>query len=204
MSEFEKKLPPCRLAQINAGDTLQRIAAREMGDANRWPELVWINSLTWPYLTADPAAVAPGILLHGSPIQVPAPVGFITDDGARGQIYERDCALVNRLLQVDDGGDLLVVNGVDNLRQQLKHVVDTPRGQAARHPTYGNRAWQLLGRKGGPTASKMAAAYTRTALQSDYRVSRVDYSTAEVTGDAIRGTARVVAIEGGIVDVVIS
>lgn len=202
MSEFERKLPSCRIVEIHHDDTLQRIAAREMGDANRWPELVWINSLTHPYLTGDPNRVVPGVLLFGAMIKVPAPVGVFTDDGDRGQVFERDCALTNKLLGVDAGGDIAVFSGADNLRQQLSHVVVTPRGQATRHPTYGCMVWRLLGTVTGPVAAKLGADYVRSALASDYRVSRVDYSTAVISGDVISVTARAVAVEGSVVDVV--
>lgn len=202
MSEFERQLPSYRLAEIHHGDDLQAIAAREMGDANRWPELVWLNTLTHPYITTDERRAGPGVLLAGSFIKVPAPAGVWTDDAERGQVYERDCAMANRMLGVDAGGDLAVVAGADNLRQQLQHRLDTPRGQARRHPEYGNMAPRLKGRVNGPTAGLLAAEYVKSALLADYRVSRVDHSTAQVQGDAILVTARAVPIEGGVVDLV--
>lgn len=202
MSEFERQLPSYRLAEIHHGDDLQAIAAREMGDANRWPELVWLNALTHPYITTDERRAGPGVLLVGSFIKVPAPAGVWTDDAERGQVYERDCAMANRMLGVDAGGDLAVVAGADNLRQQLQHRLDTPRGQARRHPEYGNMAPRLKGRVNGPTAGLLAAEYVKSALLADYRVSRVDHSTAQVQGDAILVTARAVPIEGGVVDLV--
>jgi phage baseplate assembly protein W len=200
MSEFERKLPNVRLAEIHQGDTLQRIAAREMGDANRWPELVWINSLTHPYVTGDQRQVVPGVLMYGQLIKVPAPRGVYTDDADRGQVYERDCALVGRMLTDDGVGDLSVVAGADNLRQQLSHVVATPRGQATRHPQYGCMAWRLLGTVTGPTANKLGAEYVKSALLSDYRVSRVEATTAITIGDSLNITARAIAIEGSVVD----
>lgn len=202
MSEFERQFPSYRLAEIHHGDDLQAIASREMGDANRWPELVWLNTLTHPYITTDERRAGPGVLLAGSFIKVPAPAGVWTDDAERGQVYERDCAMANRMLGVDAGGDLAVVAGADNLRQQLQHRLDTPRGQARRHPEYGNMAPRLKGRVNGPTAGLLAAEYVKSALLADYRVSRVDHSTAQVQGDAILVTARAVPIEGGVVDLV--
>lgn len=202
MSEFERQLPSYRLAEIHHGDDLQAIASREMGDANRWPELVWLNTLTHPYITTDERRAGPGVLLAGGFIKVPAPAGVWTDDAERGQVYERDCAMTNRMLGVDAGGDLAVVAGADNLRQQLQHRLDTPRGQARRHPEYGNMAPRLKGRVNGPTAGLLAAEYVKSALLADYRVSRVDHSTAQVQGDAILVTARAVPIEGGVVDLV--
>lgn len=203
MSQFERPLPTCRLAEIHQGDTLQALAAREMGDANRWPELVWINALTWPYLTGDPERVAPGVLLYGQLIKVPAPVGVFTDSGDRGQVYERDCALAGRLLADDGAGDLLVAAGADNLRQQLAHRIATPRGQATRHPEYGCMVWRLIGRVSGPTAAQLGGEYVKAALGADYRVARVEGATAQIVGDTVRVSARAVAIEGSVVDLVI-
>lgn len=202
MTVFERNPPSCRLAEIHHGDTLQTLAAREMGDANRWPELVWINGLTFPYLTGDERLVAPGVLLFGSLIKVPAPVGVFTDDADRGQVYERDCALNNKLLSDDGNGDISVFAGADNLRQQLSHVVGTPRGQATRHPTYGCMIWRLVGTVNGPLAAKLGADYVKAALQSDYRVKKVDSAVATVTGDVVQVVARAIAIEGSVIDIV--
>jgi hypothetical protein len=47
----------------------------------------------------------------------------------------------------------------------------------------------------------MGAQYVKASLASDFRVARVDFSRAEVVGDAVRVTARAVAIDGGVVDV---
>ena len=204
MTDFERLLPSVRLAETHRGDDLQAVAAREMGDANRWPELAWINRLTHPYITDDERVAGPGVLLSGQFIKVPAPVGVRTNDAERGQVYERDAAMANRMLIINEGGDLAVVAGADNLRQQLKHRIDTPRGQARRHPEYGCLVHRLQGRVNGPVAGYLGAEYVKSSLLADYRVASVDSATAEVSGDAIRITARAVAIAGGVVDLVLS
>ena len=202
MSEFERPVPTYRLVQTHWDDELQTVAARELGDANRWPELVWINSLVHPYITNDERLAGPAVLLAGAFIKVPAPVGVWTDDAGRGQVFERDCAMVGMLLGDDGLGDIAVMRGADNLRQQLQHRIDTPRGQARRHPDYGSLVSRLKGKVNGPTASLMAAEYVKAAVKADYRISRVESSVAEVVGDVIRVTARAVAIEGGVIDLV--
>lgn len=201
MAEFEREMPSYRLAETHAGDTLQRVAAREMGDANRWPELVWINNLTSPYLTDTPAEASDTVLLTGSMIRIPAPTGVNTDATERAQVYERDCKMVKRRLTDDGNGDLAVVSGTDNLTQQLKHRIVTPRGQLVRHADYGCLVWLLQGKVAGPTASLLGAQYVKAALQADYRVSSVISSTAEVDGDVTRITATAEAIAGGKVDI---
>lgn len=203
MNEFERTLPPYRLVETNHADTLQSIAHREMGDANRWPELVWINALTWPYITDDPQRAGPGVLLSGQFIKIPAPTGVFTDDAERGQVYERDAKMMARKIVIADG-DFAVVAGADNLRQQLQHRIDTPRGQARRHPEYGCMLSRLKGAVNGPVAAMLGAEYVKAALLADYRVSAVDIATGEVVGDAVRVTARARPIEGGIVDLLTS
>lgn len=202
MSEFERELPSFRLVPIEHGDDLQAVASREMGDANRWHELVWINKLAYPYITTDERQAGGGVLLAGSFIKVPAPRGVWTDDAGRGQVFERDCAMTGRMLNATESGDFVVTSGADNFRQQLQHRLDTPRGQMRRHPDYGNMAPRLKGGVNGPVAGLLAAEYVKSALRSDYRVSSVDSATGEVVGNAIRVTARVTAIEGGSVDFV--
>lgn len=201
MAEFEREMPSYRLAETHAGDTLQRVAAREMGDANRWPELVWINNLTSPYLTDIPAEASDKVLLTGSMIRIPAPTGINTDATERAQVYERDCKMVKRRLTDDGNGDIAVVAGTDNLTQQLKHRIVTPRGQLVRHADYGCLVWLLQGKVAGPTAGLLGAQYVKSALQADYRVSSVTSSVAEVDGDATRITATAEAIAGGKVDI---
>lgn len=197
MSEFERELPAYRLVQTHHSDDLQAVAARELGDTNRWPELVWLNQLVYPYLTDDPARVAPGVLLNGSMLKVPSPAGFTEDKSSTEDVYERDCELRGGLLQIDDLGDFAIVSGVDNLTQQLKHAIDTPRGQARRHPEYGCLVWRLKGRVNGPSAGALGAEYVKATLLADYRVSAVRRVQATVTGDVTEIVADAEALAGG-------
>lgn len=199
MSYFERQLPPTRLVQTHAGDDLQAVAHRELGDANRWPELVWINNLVWPYLTDDDRRVTEGVLLNGSTLKVPAPAGFTSTQAARneqGTIYGTDCRLTRKLLGDDGEGDFDICGGVDNLKQQLKHLVDTPRGQARRHPEYGCLVWRMKGVINGPTAVALGAEYVRSALLTDYRVASVTQSQGSSRGDDLSVQAEVVAVGG--------
>lgn len=201
MAEFEREMPSYRLAETHAGDTLQRVAAREMGDANRWPELVWINNLTSPYLTDTASEASDTVLLTGSMIRIPAPTGVSTDATERAQVYERDCKMVKRRLVDDGNGDFAVVSGTNNLTQQLTHRIVTPRGQLLRHPEYGCLVWLLQGKVAGPVAALLGAQYVKAAVEADYRVSIVTSATAQVDGDTTRITATAEAIAGGKVDI---
>lgn len=200
MSDFERQQPTFRLAATHRGDTMQAVAARELGDANRWPELVWLNQLRPPYLTDDPGQASAGVILNGALLKIPSPRGVLTEDADEGQVYERDCFMVNRLL-IDDGyGDIAIVAGTDNLCQQLTHRLNTPRGQATRHPDYGCLVWSLLGKVNGPMAGALGSRYVKAALLADYRVASVTSAVAQVSGDSVKMTAIAEAIAGGSVD----
>lgn len=199
MSDFEAVEPSSRLVATHYGDDLQTVAAREMGDANRWVELVWLNQLVPPYITDDPRRVAAGVIQSGQTIKVPAPVGTYIN-GDTGRTFERDAALKSKRLMVSDSGDIAVAAGVDNLSQQLTHRVVTPRGQAARHPDYGCMIWRLLGRANGATAGLLGTQYVRSAIEADYRVSAVRSVKAEVSFDSVKISAQAEAIQGGYID----
>ena len=202
MSEFERPSQSFRLVETHVGDSLQTVANRELGDANRWPELVWVNNLVFPYITDDDRQVSTGVIRSGSFLRVPAPAGWsVNGESERGQVYERDCRLIGMQLQADGGGDLDVISGAHNLRQQLGHRVATPRGQLMRHPDYGCLIYRLKGTVNGPTAAKLGADYIKSCLEADYRVARVEDATAVVSGDSVKISARAVAIEGGVVDI---
>ena len=203
MTAFSKEMPSYRIAATEHGDTVKLIAARELGDANRWPELVWLNALVWPYITDDEARAGEGVLLSGQFIKIPAPAGVLSDRAETGQVFERDCKMAGRMLADDGNGDFLVVSGSANLVQQLQHRIVTPRGQAMRHPTYGSLLYRVIGRMNGPAASLLAAEYTKSAVRADYRIRSVDSAEAKVVGDQVAVTSRATTIAGGVVDLTI-
>lgn len=197
MSVFESSFPSFRLVNTHHGDTLQAIAGRELGDENRWPELIWLNSLVYPYVTDNPALAGPGVILSGSQLRVPAPAGF--SDPAKSDneaVYESDCLLTRRQLVADESGDFAVLTGVDNLRQQLSHRITTPMGQARRHPEYGCKIYRLVGTVNSKTAARLGAEYVKSSLLADYRVNAVLSANASVVGDVVQIDAVAEAVTG--------
>ncbi|EIW6162702.1 hypothetical protein MF451_003699 [Salmonella enterica subsp. enterica serovar Saintpaul] len=207
MAEFDKPMPDYRLVKTHYGDTLQDVAARELGDENRWVELVWLNDLIWPYLTDDESEVTARTLLTGSLIRVPAPAGMveITRSASQpGQIYERDIMMTNRRLTLNAEGDIAVVAGVKNLTQQLRHRINTPTGQLRRHPGYGCRIHELRGKINGPLAVHLAEKYLKASIDSEYRIDHTQSVTASMVGDVIHAEAVGVAIAGDSVDLTVT
>jgi phage baseplate assembly protein W len=200
----QKILDGFRRAQVQWGDTLQRLAARELGDAARWASVAAINRLVPPYLTGDAAAVRAGVLLYGDTLIVPA-VDPEPSPGktAAEDVFLRDVALVagpsGGALQVTDG-DIALVAGRANLRQALAHRVQTERGELIFHARYGCRVHEQKGRKNTAVAGLLSALFVREAVAADPRVRGVLDADAAVDGDVIRVQLRAQPISGHPVD----
>lgn len=201
MSIFDRALTGYRYAEILHGDTLQRIAFRELGDATRWAELAWINDLIPPYITDDPIQASARVLLSGGALVVPGTKEIASAEIDPYRVFEADCLVNKGLLEADDAGDFAVVGGRENLKQQLEHRIATDKGALLYHPEYGCSVRRLLGVVNGPTAALLGREYVRSALLSDFRVAEVTRSVAEVNGDRLSVDAEVQPISGRPVDI---
>ena len=198
MSEFDRPLLGYRLVDTLYGDTLQRVAARELGNADRWPDLANINNLLPPYITDDASIASDRVLLSGATLIVPAQskLSEASDSTDPDKIYQMDMGLIDGDMSADDNGDFLVFNGRDNLKQALEHRVDVERGELMWHPEYGSLHRALIGTVNGPTASTLAAKYVDATLKADPRVQSVNSVVATVVGDQINVVADVMPIVG--------
>ncbi len=197
----ERPLFGFRFVEIQRGDTLQSISARELGDASRWAELIAYNGLVPPFVTDDASAVRGGVLLSGSLLRVPAPVPVITTTTDPDKVFEVDVALDSRGQMTVENGDFVVVSGRANLRQALKHRVITDRGELMFHPNYGSLIRRLIGSINGPTAALLAAQFAKSAIQADQRIKQVTKATADVVGDVINVSVEAQPVVGRVVDV---
>ena len=167
---FSQTLTGFRLVPTRLDDTLQAIAARELGDASEWPVLANLNNLLPPYLTQDPACVSSRVLLGGSTIKVPgaSPVPAAVVDPV--DVFGIDIALVDGQIVDDGAGDILTVSGAANLDQAVENRLGTRPGELVFHLAYGCKAHQLKGRGGSATVNGLAAVYVSKALQADPRI----------------------------------
>lgn len=202
MSQFDTPINGFRYALTRYDDTLPEIASRELDDAERWPEIVWMNGLVYPYITNDPASAGNGVLLAGQQIMVPATQQTIQPGVSSEEVYGRDIALENGLLSDDGAGDWAVVSGLDNLKQQLANRIDTPRGELIYHKNYGCSIHTVKGETLSPARLRLSAGYVQTSLLEDYRVAKVIDVSAQADGDADVVTARLVPIVGNPIDIV--
>jgi phage baseplate assembly protein W len=195
-TQFDRQLIGFRFVETRFGDTLQRIAAREMGDANRWAELIEYNNLLPPFITDNAAEAGPNVLLTGRQMIVPAPVAVVSTTTDPDEVFEADIQLGSYGELMTDGVDFVVVSGRKNLCQALTIRFSTDRQELMYHPEYGCDVRRLVGRVNGPTASILAAQAVRSAALRDPRVSRVLSATAEVIGDVINVVAEAETVAG--------
>lgn len=185
-----------RLVPVEIGDSLRSLAARHMGDANRWTELAEINGLRPPYIveSVDPAARERATLVFGDRIAVP--VGYAERVPQRPiDVFGIDAVLTDRALSVDDGGDYAVVDTLANLAQSLTHRVKTPLGDILMHRGYGCNVFAVLGMQARPLIAALAGAMVKQALEQEPRLASVDEVRPVTDGDTIVIYARVTAAE---------
>lgn len=197
-TQFDRELYGYRYVEVRRGDSLQKIAARELGDAGRWYELIAINDLLPPFVSDTPAG--PRVAVAGQAIMVPAPTRPEVANTNPDQVFEADMALNRGRLEVEDG-DFKVVTGRSNLRQALKHRVDTARGELLYHLDYGSLVQRMLGAVNGPTKALLCAQYARAAVAADPRIARIRSAVADAAGDTTRITVVAEPISGNAVEV---
>ncbi len=192
-----KAIAGFRRADTRVGDSIQVIAVRELGDADRWRDLVNLNGLTPPYITDDLAQAGPSVLLAGQQsIKVPSPAPAATGVADVESVFGIDLSLARGRLAVAPGGDLLTIAGVPNLDQALSNRLGTPLGELIRHPDYGCDVYKLIGQGGGATSDRLAVSKVVQAIRSDRRIDRVENATGSIAGDQIAVTADAITVDG--------
>lgn len=180
-----------RQIRLNPDETLRTIAARELGDPRRWPEIAQANQLSLPYITASylEADRLPGTLIWGDRLYVPSATNsprVLTPDDLLGV----DADLSGGDLHATTGGDIAVVAGVPNLQQALRHRLKTLKTELVYHPEYGSYVTLALGMKATPVIELTAAGWARQGILEDPRTYSVDRMDATVDGDRCVLTAQ--------------
>ncbi|BBL75385.1 DUF2634 domain-containing protein [Methylomagnum ishizawai] len=193
---YDQPIPGVRLVELRHGESLQRLALRELGDMGRWVDIANLNGLKPPYTSDDPNDAGPGIAIAGDKLSLPSPTAQVSASDAPDEVFFRDFDLgADGLLRADDAGDLAILSGVPNLRQALRHALVTDPGELMLHPDYGCRIRRLIGRTNAPTIALLGGQYVRGTLLSDSRIAAVDNVQVGASGDvlAIMADARTVA-----------
>lgn len=174
-----------RSVRVQVGDSLRLIALRELGDALRWVELAEINGLRPPYVVAstDPGDRQPKTAVYGDAIRIPVgrePRLAQPDD----DVFGIDLSLAHGRLDTASG-DLLAIAGTANLRQAIRHRVNTGTGEMVPHPAYGCAAKHALGLRNTHVQALLVAGYVLRALQQEPRVARAQNVVPYIEGDTI-------------------
>lgn len=184
MTDFTRPLTGFRFVNTLYGDTLQKVALRELGDASLWSNIAWLNDLLPPYITDDPAQVAPGVLLSGSAIRVPAAIAEVDADVSPDEVFLVDVQLTGGRLQFFDG-DVASVGGRANLAQAVQNRIATNHNELLFHPTYGANLGTLVGQLSGPVRELISEQYIEEAMADENRISSVVSVTATTVGDKL-------------------
>ncbi|MFZ4539665.1 hypothetical protein [Propionivibrio sp.] len=183
-----------RYVETNYGDTLQAIALRELGNSDRWLDLVWLNDLLPPFITDDPTLAGPRVLLSGAKIALPMAESGISPDEL--ETFGIDVALDKTGALAVADGDWQLESGFQNLKYALGRRIVTEKRIRGFTPEYGCWVSLLRGDKLGSAQLALAAFYVKSALLEDDRVKDVLSCIAVADGDAIKISATVQPIDG--------
>lgn len=199
MTDFTQKVSGFRFVQTHYGDTLQKLALRELGDASQWATVAWFNNLVPPYLTDDASAVRTGVLLTGATIRVPAATAQVDAAIMPDEVFLADCELQDGQFLFQDG-DFQLVSGRANLHQSISNLVSTSHGELLFHGTYGANLRRIIGLTGA-VQEMVAAEYVDDALSGENRIQSVTKVVATRQGDSLEISAEVVPITGSSLNV---
>lgn len=180
-----RRYPGYRMVRILVGDTLPRLALRELGSADRWPELADVNELRAPFIVGVGAPVTANTRRPGDTIKVPSTRAYWIGSGDEEDLYGRDVALVDRRL-VAEGGDFGLARGRGNLHQALTHRVQTRPTELLRHPKYGCHVHVVLGEKVRGLSAALGQGFVVRALRAEPRIRTVLRADVEPEGDILR------------------
>lgn len=179
--------------EVFRGDTLQKLALRELGDAKGWVDIALLNNLRPPYIVDNEISANVGVVYAGQSLLIP-----IDADNPIADTYDQyltDISLSGGVLHLSNG-DIDTLSGTNNLIQALRHRVTVKKRSLWFHPEYGCWVHKLIGKLNGPSAGGLAAFYVKSSVLEDERVSSVESISAEVSGDSIRVKCTVIPIFG--------
>jgi len=177
--------------------TLKQMAAKFLGQAGRWKEIVHLNRLRAPYI--NPSGDGFTVLRPGDPIKIPAVPESGTDENnvfsAQDSIQNQDARRYGRDLRIDPNthdfvvdsqGDLATIEGLDNLRQAMQIKVFTRPGDLKAHPWFGLGMERAVGK--GIAVDQLAGYHlsVHSTLLSDTRIERLKSLALRVSGDILQ------------------
>lgn len=134
-------------AVVGGSDDIRTLALRLMGDANQWKVLVILNKLKAPYISisGDGISVLRPLDSIIYPITSSSPstgISSSTNEDGLGRDLKIDFSTselgtnLGDFLQ-DSSGDLMTIEGPENMDQAVNARCSTEQGQLPLHPEYG-------------------------------------------------------------------
>ena len=178
---------------VLATDDVQTIAARELGDPDKFRDIVLLNNLKPPYISATPA---PGVLTPGSKILLPKYSGTGNTGIIRNKEYNitKNISEAEKSLGVDiritEDGDFAISNtkdldllaGMNNMGQACALKMGYETGSLKRHPGIGTNL--QIGRKAS-TSIGVVRDQIVSSFSSDNRVESIPFISLVQTGGTI-------------------
>lgn len=192
---FTKELKGFREVDTRVGDSIQKVALRELSDTGRWYEIVNLNGLLPPYITNDINFVSETVILAGNTIKIPSNNPNISAETEINDIFGTDIELNKGRLEVENG-DIKTVSKTNNLVQALKHRVVTEPGELLFYPLYGCDVHSLIGESTAPVNALVAKGFVERAIKRDRRVNTINKSVVKVEGDSIAIEVEAEAVNG--------
>ncbi|MFT8945936.1 MAG: hypothetical protein ABF876_05065 [Acetobacter aceti] len=184
-------------AQTYVGDTLERIALRELGDASQWYVLAWLNGLREPWISDDPASQSETVLLAGQDT-INVPSGAVASSAIVDQtdIFGTDVAQASGQIQFGSDGDLATVSGKDNLMQALNNRMKSRLRDLVYHPGYGNALPVMIGKTGSAASAELCGVFVARCICGDPRIDTVQSMTVALSGGTATVEGSFIAVGG--------
>lgn len=181
-------------SRVKDGDSIRTVAFRLLGDFSRWPELVLLNNLQYPYVASQAYITANGLtncIPWGGIVKYPVPKRVTVP---RRRVWRNETfqslaldpfqrSLGNDILINEktgdvqwDANDLALVYGVNNLAQFMRKRVVTRKNTLRRSIRLGFS--QYVGLSAGSLDS-LIAAEARTLFFDDERISTSEAVTVQ-------------------------
>jgi len=184
---------------VRYGETIQSIAAYEMGSVAQWITIAKYNQLEYPYIVdtdSDKLKNIEHLVTIGDMIVIPVETELTRADLEEMKNQDKDeiskLALGSDLTMVDfpkyygdkgtqdsilqlDGnnrGDLKTIYGIENVRQSIIAHLLTPKGSLLLHPEYGSNLHELFAQGNIENVLYIDDEISRTIL-TDGRISDV-------------------------------
>ena len=178
---------------IRNGETLEKIALTSYGDVKLWKSIAEFNGLEYPYIT-NITPKPDKTLGTGERIAIPKLAGLTLSDnlilGANTASLDNSLnSLGSDIFLNSDGdiefsqNDLVLVSGLENMKQSLNIKLNVQRGELVHHPQFGMT--NLKGYRVEKLLSAKAASELSATILTDSRVAGIKNQQVTITGDTI-------------------